>query len=256
MGASDTAAVNQQTRGYRSPRREEQVRHTRQRILAAAAAQFRARGYGGTTVRAVAADAGVAIPTVELAFGTKARLLKAVIDAATAGDDQPVPMLERPWAARARATKDATAFLAVFAQQLVDSARRAAGLAAAAFDAAPGDPDVALIAAQLAAQREVMAAWVVDGVARRASLRTGMSRHDAIDTVWVLMDPTMFCRLTRDRGWSAARFQRWFTDGLTRLLLAPADSTPAGGGQRCTGHAGQGVPARGGNEQRGCGGPP
>jgi AcrR family transcriptional regulator len=31
-------------------------------------------------MRAVAADAGVALPTIVLAFGTKARLLKAVID--------------------------------------------------------------------------------------------------------------------------------------------------------------------------------
>ena len=46
-------------------------------------------------MRAVAADAGVAVPTVELAFGTKARLLKAVIDTAIAGDDEPAPMLAR-----------------------------------------------------------------------------------------------------------------------------------------------------------------
>ena len=45
-------------------------------------------------MRAVAADAEVVLPTVELVFGTKAKLLKAVIDVAIAGDDEPVPMLD------------------------------------------------------------------------------------------------------------------------------------------------------------------
>lgn len=48
-------------------------------------------------MRAVAADAGVALPTVELVFGTKAKLLKAVVDVAIAGDDEPVPMLDREY---------------------------------------------------------------------------------------------------------------------------------------------------------------
>src|SRR6202012_860568 len=65
--------------------------------------QFLAAGYAGTTMKAVAAAAGVSVPTVEAAFGTKARLLKAAIDVATAGDDAPVAMLDRAWAVRAEA---------------------------------------------------------------------------------------------------------------------------------------------------------
>lgn len=206
-------------RRYRSPRRERQARHTRARIIAAAAERFLAHGYAATTMRAVAADAGVALPTVELAFGTKARLLKAVIDTATAGDDEPVPMLDREWAARATATTEPAEFVAVFAGVLVDSAQRAAGLALAALEAARIDDDIAAIAAQLMAQREVMATWLVDGVLRRAPLRAGMDRGTAIDTVWTLMEPAVFCHLTRDRQWSAARFRRWFADSVRHLLL-------------------------------------
>src|ERR1700748_651979 len=90
-------------RRYQSPGRAEQARRTRARICAAATAQFLAAGYAGTTIRAVAAAAGVSVPTVEAAFGTKARLLKAAIDVATAGDDEPVAMLDRAWARRAEA---------------------------------------------------------------------------------------------------------------------------------------------------------
>src|SRR6516162_7650131 len=104
VGAAGPGTGSTGARRYRSPRREQQARRTRARITAAAARQFLARGYAAATMRAVADGAGVALPTVELAFGTKARLLKAVIDTAIAGDDRPVPMLAREWAARAEAT--------------------------------------------------------------------------------------------------------------------------------------------------------
>lgn len=189
-------------------------------MVAAASARFAERGYAATTMRAVAEDAGVSLPTVELAFGTKARLLKAAIDTAIAGDDEPVPMLAREWVARAQAADDPKEFVDVFARVLVDSARRAAGLTLVALEAARADDDIAAVAAQLVQQRQVMARWVVDGLTRYSPLRAGVSRPAAIDTVWALMDPALFCRLTADRGWSPARFRRWFVDSTVRLLLA------------------------------------
>ena len=219
MGAIELATEDRPTRRYRSPRREQQARHTRARIIAAAADRFLARGYAATTMRAVAADAGVALPTVELVFGTKARLLKAVIDTAIAGDDEPVPMLAREWATRAESLTGAAEFAAVFAQQLAESARRAAGLTLVALEAARTDEDIAAVAAQLMAQRQVMAAWLVDGLLRRSALRGGVEQAAAVDTVWALMDPALFCRLTGDRCWSAARYRHWFTDAIVRLLL-------------------------------------
>src|SRR5579875_1052952 len=135
-------APSQRRRVYRSPRRQEQARRTRARICAAATGQFLAAGYAGTTIKAVAAAAGVSVPTVEAAFGTKARLLKAAIDVATAGDDAPVAMLDRSWAAAAGATPDPERFVAGFAAVLTASAERAAGLVLAALDAAAQDPDI------------------------------------------------------------------------------------------------------------------
>jgi AcrR family transcriptional regulator len=227
MGSSDLATGTMATRRYRSPRREQQARRTRARITAAAAGRFLVHGYAATTMRAVAADAGVALPTVELAFGTKARLLKAVIDTAIAGDDEPVPMLARDWAARAETAAEPAEFIAVFAQALADSAQRAAGLTLVALEAARIDEDIAAIATQLVTQRQVMATWLVDGLMRRApaggSLRAGVDRAAGIDTVWTLMDPAVFCRLTGSRRWSAARFADWFADSTLRLLLPVND---------------------------------
>jgi AcrR family transcriptional regulator len=227
MGAQEPAAPVRPVRRYRSPHREQQARRTRARIITAAARLFLDRGYAGTTMRAVAADAGVALPTVELVVGTKARLLKAVIDAAIAGDGEPVPMLAREWAERAGSTTSAGEFAAAFAQQLAESARRAAGLTLAALEAARIDPDIAAVATQLMNQRQVMAAWLVDGLRRRSPVRDGVDRDSAIAAVWALMDPALFCRLTGDQRWSAARFRDWFADAVVRLLLPVNDHRAA-----------------------------
>ncbi|HZD66978.1 MAG TPA: TetR family transcriptional regulator [Acidimicrobiales bacterium] len=211
------------TRPYHSPKRRNQARQTRRAILAAAADQFRTVGYAGATMGAIAAAAGVSVPTVELAFGTKADLLKVAIDVAIAGDDEPVPVLERPWAAHARAARTTNAFLAAVAEVLAEAAQRSDALVLVAFEAARSDERLTGLAAQLKAQRSVTAAWIVDGLAARARLRPDVDRAHAIDVIWLLMDPAVFDRLTTDRGWSPERFAAWFADSASRLLAGYTD---------------------------------
>src|SRR5260370_12805331 len=114
-------------RRYRSSLRDAQARRTRRRVLDAATAVFLDRGYGGATIRVVAAGAMVSVPTVEALFGTKARLLKAAIDVAIAGDDEPVAVLDRGWAAEARKAGTAEGFLAVVAGVVAAAPPRPAG---------------------------------------------------------------------------------------------------------------------------------
>lgn len=53
----------------------------------------------------------------------------------------------------------------------------------------------------------------------KAALRPGLDRRDAVDTVWILMDPAVFDRLVRHRGWTVERYQDWFTGSAHRLLI-------------------------------------
>jgi len=76
------------------------------------------------------------------------------------------------------------------------------------------------------AQRQVMAAWIVDGLRRRARLRDGIDHAAAVDTVWALMDPALSGRLTGDRHWSPARFRDWFADAILRLLFSVPGQQP------------------------------
>jgi AcrR family transcriptional regulator len=202
-----------------SATRTERAQKTRTRVIEAATRLFVQQGYGTTTMRAIADEAGVSVPTVELLFGTKAQLLHVVIDVAVAGDDEPVPVLSRVWAADAQSARDLADFLSVVAQVLSEAQARSAGVMLAAYEAAASDPDIQLLIMDRESQRERTTTWIVKEVVERAGLRPGLDRAAAIDTVWMLMDPVIFNRLMRHRGWSLDRYASWFADSVTRLLV-------------------------------------
>ena len=211
-------------RRYQSALREDQARRTRRRVLEAATAVFLDRGYAGTTMRAVAAEAGVSVPTVEMLFGTKSRLLKAAIDVAVAGDDEPVAVLDRPWAQAAEDARSLDEFLSLAAEALTAAQQRSAGVVLAVFEGSSQDAGLEVLRDQMAAQREATAAWIVRGLTGIAQLRPGCGADEAVDVVWLLMDPAVFVRLTRHRRWSVARYRRWIADALARLLLTVGPS--------------------------------
>ena len=206
-------------RSYVSATRTKRAQKTRKRVIEAATRLFVQQGYATTTMRAIADEAGVSVPTVELLFGTKAQLLHVVIDVAVAGDDEPVPVLSRAWAADAQSAADLADFLSVVAKVLSAAQARSAGVVLAAYEAAASDPDIQLLIMDRESQRERTATWIVDGVVERAGLRPGLDRAPATDTLWMLMDPVIFHRLTRHRDWSSDRYASWFADSVTRLLV-------------------------------------
>jgi TetR/AcrR family transcriptional regulator, regulator of autoinduction and epiphytic fitness len=180
---------------------------------------FLERGFAGATMRMIAARAGVSLAMVELLFGAKGRLLKAAIDVAIVGDDEPVAVLDRSWARAAVAAGSAQGFLAVVAGVLGSAQERSAGLVLAAFEAASTDAELEELAGQLTAQRATTAGWIVDQLGGKAPLREGCAREEAVDTVWILMDPAVFDRLTRQRRWTLPQYQQWFASSVDRLLL-------------------------------------
>jgi AcrR family transcriptional regulator len=224
------------TRSYRSSRRDAEAQRTRRRILEAAGAAFVAGGYAGATIRAIAAEAGVSVPMVELLFGTKARLLKAAIDVAIAGDDQAVPVLDRSWTSAALAAGSADEFLSVVARVIGAAQARSAGLVLAAFEGSSKDPELAELTAQMIRQRAITAGWIVDRLADTADLREELTRQDAADTMWLLMEPAVFDRLVRHRHWTVDRYQDWFARTARRLLVAdiPASRSEPDRGRRST----------------------
>src|SRR4051794_25350788 len=85
------------TRRYDSPRRRQQAADTRRDILGAAERLFTAQGFAATTMAAIAAEAGVALKTVYLAFDTKSGLLRELWHLLLRGDSEGAPVRERQW---------------------------------------------------------------------------------------------------------------------------------------------------------------
>ena len=106
----------------------------------------------------------MSVPTVEALFSTKARLLKAAVDVAIAGDDEPVPVLDRPWADEAGKAGSLGEFLSMVAGALAAAQQRSAGLVLAVFEDSSRDAELQGLREQMVTQREVTAAWIVRGI--------------------------------------------------------------------------------------------
>ncbi len=209
-------------RRYRSPVREEGARRTRQAVVRAAAQLFTERGYASASLADVATAAGIARPTVFAAFGSKPALLRAVLDEALAGDDDPVPVAERPWF---RPVWDATTqadTLAAYAEVCRVIGSRAARLFEVVRRAADDAPDAAELWQSLTANRRAGAAMVVGRLLELGPLSAGLTSDTGTDTLWVFNDPAHYDALVLQRGWREQAFTDWLAATMQRALLPPA----------------------------------
>jgi AcrR family transcriptional regulator len=208
-------------RAYDSSRRQEQARQSRARVLAAARRRFLAEGYTGTALPAVAADAGVSVESVYKAFRNKAGLLKAVFDVAVAGDDEPVPIMDRAWVAALRAETDAVQKLQGYAGHLLSSMARTAPILLLARSASGLDADMAAVWHQLQDERLTgMTAFAAD-LASTGQLRPGLPVEQVRDVLWTLNSVSIYELLVLERGWSGERYRDFVADALIAALVDP-----------------------------------
>jgi len=133
--------MSQPARRYVSEVRDEQARRTRRAIVTAARELFLGQGYAATTIDAIAAAAHVSRRTVFNAVGGKTVLLKLALEWAIVGDDEPVPLADRPAIKAIQAERDPRRALALWVDMVVDIAARVAPIGAVLYAAADGDPE-------------------------------------------------------------------------------------------------------------------
>ncbi len=208
-------------RRYESPHRREQAAGTRRKIVAAAQPLFLEHGYAGTTMAAIARDAGVVVETVYRSFGSKVALFGAVVEAALAGgvERAEVPVEERPAIAAIIAETDPAKQVALYAATQPGIHRRAGPLLRAVRDAAALDPEVARVWSEIEAQRYVGQSRLAGLLASRGSLRKGLSVEMATDLIWTLTALVVHDLLVVERGWTSEQYEAWLTDALRRDLL-------------------------------------
>lgn len=212
---TDGPAVKKR-RSYSSPTRERQAAETRTRIVECAAQLFLSLGYGRTTIRQIAEEARVAPDTVYATFGSKIRVLTAIIDARLSPAGEP-NLMERPEALAVRDEPDQHRKLELFASDINNVLARVGPVYEILRTAAAVDAEAAEVFAEMNRYRLSNLTNVARWLADCGPLRVDVER--AAEIIWVLASPDVARLLKELRGWSDADYSCWLADALERLIL-------------------------------------
>lgn len=205
-------------RSYASALRATQAEDTRRAVVGAAAQLFVSEGFGRTTIDAIAARAGVSRKTVFTAVGGKVDLLKRALDWAVVGDDEPVPLADRPEIQQLAQQSDPGAIVRGWVRIVTTIAARLADLSGALVVAAGIDDDARALRERAQAQRLAGARAFIDHLAANDGLRPDLTVAEAADLAWLHSDPALYRRLVIERGWTHTRFESWLGDTMTHQL--------------------------------------
>jgi AcrR family transcriptional regulator len=162
-------------------------------------------------MREIASAAGVSVETVYANFGSKAQLLHQVLDVAVVGDDEPVPLMDRPeFTGLGRGSGAQRAAAAARLATVING--RTAGLQRALREAAAVEPD---LAKRLEEARERQRLTVRAAV---SMLTGGEADATAAEGLSAVLSDEVYELLTGSAGWSPAKYQEWLTGVLVRLF--------------------------------------
>lgn len=202
-------------RVYRSPRRQADAAATRATIIAAAEKLFVRDGYAATSLKAIAAEAQVSVPTVQLQ-GSKHSLLIAAFEVAFAGDEGTHSLADRPGMAAIMAEPDFETAVSLYVGFLDDANQRAAGIVRAMSAAADADPAARAVFAELEQRRHrdmlIAAGWFA-GRNRIPAESVAL----AADVLGYITGADAYLHFTQARGWSRERWASWTVAQLTHL---------------------------------------
>jgi AcrR family transcriptional regulator len=216
------ARAVKQTRSYESPRRREQAAATRRTILDAAQRLFEERGYAGTSMAAIAAEAGVALKTVYLAFETKRGVLLALWHLLLRGDEEPSPVGERTWFREVIEEPDPRRQLELNARNSRQVKERAGALLRVLHDAAPAEPELAELWNRIETEFRDNQRSIVETLQEKGALRPALDVDHAADILWTLNHPSVYWLLVGARGWDPEQYERWLADAFRSQLLRSA----------------------------------
>lgn len=207
------------TRSYNSSRRREQAAATRRDILGAAQRLFERQGYAATTMAAIAAEAGVALKTVYLAFETKSGVLRALWNQLLRGDEGEAPVAERSWYREVVEEPDPQRQLRLNARNSRAAKTRIAGVLKVIREAAPVEPDTGALWERIQTEFHANQRVIVERLAQRKALRRGLDVDRATDILWTLNHPDVWQLLVGERGWTPEQYEQWFGDTACSQLL-------------------------------------
>lgn len=218
--------MNERVKGKTSPAlakptRRERARQTRRRILEAARAEFVANGYHGARMAAVAERAHVSVQMVYLAFGTKAKLMAALVGESVVGEEG-VPPTDTAWFAALAEESTASQVIRGFVLGSGPIFERAGPLLLSQRAGATTDPELAVETAAGELLRAQAYRQVVELALTKGLLKPALDVDAAADILTALFSPALYVELVSERGWSHERAITWLAETLPTLLCGDA----------------------------------
>ena len=170
------------------------------------------------TIAAVAACAGVSAGSIYKGFGTKATLAKAVFDLVIAGDDEPVPVAERPATQALQDEPDVRRKIAIFTEGLAQHQARSARVQILICDGRHVDDSLAPVWAKLTG--EGLAGITILGrhLLGTGQLRDGIDPGEVRDVLWNYLAIDTYERLVLTQGCPLPRYAQWLAHAITSAL--------------------------------------
>ena len=204
--------------------RRSRAAETRRRMLDAAITCFTGSGYVGTTMAAIAEEAGVAVQTLYFTFHTKAELLQETFDRAVLGDGPPVPPSETEWYKAMAAEPSIEGALGHLVSGVTEILERVAPLRPV-FEAAAGEEGVAQVWERGEQLRLEGYRSIIGILTNKQSLSDVHDAESATDVLMVLLGPDTFRAFTQERKWSLRGWRSWVA-GVLRRELFDRDAQP------------------------------
>ncbi len=199
---------------YSSPLRDAEAAATRARIVDAASALFVRDGYGATTMRAIAQEAGVSVQTVNLQ-GPKHALLLAAYERALTQSEGWSTLNEAEPVRSIVAETDMNRLLDLYSAYMTGANSRIAALVRTLRAAADADPAVREVYQAIEDRRIRSIHEGIEMFSHRGVIPA--DRIEDVATMLGLLVSNDTYLHFRDAGWSEERYQAWLRNELVKL---------------------------------------
>lgn len=198
----------------------EQASATRRRIVDAATELFLRDGFVTSTMAMIAKEAGVAVQTLYLSFGSKTAILQAAFDQALRGSDD-ADLRDQDWYARVHTDPDGRAALELMCARSAKVMNRAAPIFEV-MRAASADPEIGEMLAHNKKLRYDGFGSATAAIASRDGFNPGLSVADAHAILYTVLSEDGHLLMVNEHGWTVDRWLAWVTDTCTAQFFPDA----------------------------------
>jgi AcrR family transcriptional regulator len=194
-------------------RRALQAEQTRTEILASARRLFASQGYASTTLRDIAADAGVSVQTVFNSVGSKAELVRRLNDLIDA--EAQIGEIAR----ELQDETDPTIVATISARITRRIVERCGDIVRTSFEAARNEPGLSETAAEGGRRHRAGAARVAARLAELGALAPGLDEDHAATTLAALSDTRLAFALLDDYDLDLDAIEAWMCETTRQAVL-------------------------------------